>query len=360
MTDYIGWGFQDPINAFKQRILQTAEKTLENIAGKGFKVDRESLGEAATLIAFRDFYLALTNDGVGTKPLVADIMYNLAGHKGKWYYPIGIDLLAANANDLDCVGAQPVAFMDEVAVGSETFLRDMTRMEHFLEGLERGCKLAGMALPCGETPKLEGIIGKNKALITGSAIGIITPKQRAVRGKKLLQGDAIIVLSSNGIHANGLTLARNIAEKLPKKYLTEIDGAAVGEMLLQPTFIYHPVIDKLLRNNLPVHYMSNITGGGWRKIMRARQDLTYVIEYSPPVPQIFSYLQEHGKVSDEEAYSTWNMGVGFVIFGPEEIYKKVRKYAVANRMHAWLLGRVEKGNRRVVIAEKGIVLKPRQ
>ena len=166
----------------------------------------------------------------------------------------------------------------------------------------------------------------------------------------------IVLIESSGIHANGLTMARKIADKLPDGYLTKLsDGRMYGEALHDPTHIYVGLVEGCLDRGVAIHYAVNITGHGWRKFMRATQPFAYIVEYLPKQLPIFSFLQEHGPVDDKEAYGTFNMGAGFALYVAEADVKVVLGVAASNNLVALRAGHIETTKRKkVVIVPKGL------
>jgi len=353
-SDFVDYSKLDP---FKRKIVSYLGSTFKNISPLGIRLVRESIGEPAALLDFLDddFMLAFKSDGVGTKNRIADQMIKKEGGAKKLYSGFGIDLIAVNANDLICLGARPIALSDEIASGDSSWFEKKDQVAGLLSGLKRGCRQAGVTIPCGETPTLVDIIYPDAVNITGSMIGIVRPKSKVILGRELKAGDLIYGLASNGIHANGLTLARKIVEKLPRTYFTKFGRKTIGEELLRPTRIYVKPVLEMIDRGVEAHYLSNITGSGFRKIMRAKRSFTYLINRLPRKLKVFSFLQEKGQVSDFEAYQTWNMGVGFVIFAPRSEEKKIAKIGQKHRIGVYKLGEVRRGPRRVVIKPLNIV-----
>jgi phosphoribosylformylglycinamidine cyclo-ligase len=356
-ADFVDYSTLDP---FKGQIIEALEPTWNNIQRLGVRVVPESLGQPAALLDFlgHDFMLAFKSDGVGTKSLIADEML-AAGWQGdvaSLYSGLGIDLIAMNANDLICMGAAPLALSDEIGSGRSEWFADDERITGLIEGLRRGCDEASLTIPCGETPTLPDVIDPQTSYITGSMVGIVRPKQRACWGQSLQAGDVIFGLASSGIHSNGLTLARRIAEHLPQGYLTPFtasshadSGWTLGQELLIPTRIYVQPVMEMFEAGIKLHYLSNITGYGWRKVMRCRYPFTYAIEALPEPPPILRLLQEWGEVSDAEAYQTWNMGVGFCLYAPEAEAARIEGICTQHGISVMRLGHVEAGEKQVVI-----------
>ncbi|MEK7109596.1 MAG: AIR synthase-related protein, partial [Patescibacteria group bacterium] len=199
-------------------------------------------------------------------------------------------------------------------------------------------------------------IEKNSIDLAGSCFGIINPKKNLCLGEKLVAGDRIILFESSGIHANGLTLARKIAGNLTEGYLTKINAKQTyGQALLEPTIIYARLIEDLLKNTIDIHYMVNITGHGWRKLMRHKKELTYKITNLPPVPEVLKFIVEQGKIDEKEAYGNLNMGAGFAIFVPESDVAQVLKLAETNNIKVYNAGVVEAGDKKVILEPKNII-----
>lgn len=344
-------------DSFKQGIIGLVKSTGKNLLSNKIRLVPESLGEPAALLDFldEDFYLVFKTDGVGTKSLIAEAMASDAGRK-RWpkkriinlYAGLGIDLIASNVNDLICLGATPLVLSDEVAVGKYQQFLDQNFVSGLLKGLKKGCQEAQITIPCGESPTLTDVIKPGVSSITGSSIGIIRPKQKVIFGQNLQAGDIIYGLAAEGIHTNGLSLARKIVEKLPQGYFTGFGKRTVGEELLKPTQIYvKPVLEMI--KNLEIHYISHISGSAFRKISRAKKPLTYKIDNLPKPPKILTALQKWGKLSDAEAYETWNMGLGMVIFAPANQEEKMLNICRKYQIGFIKLGRVESGQKKVII-----------
>ena len=181
------------------------------------------------------------------------------------------------------------------------------------------------------------------------------PKARLTLGDDLGPGDAIVLLASSGIHANGLSLARKLAERLPQGYLTPLtDGRCYGEALLAPTTLYSPITEAVFKAGIVPRYAANITGHGWRKLLRHPKALTYRIHTVPPVPEVLSFIQKQARLDPPEAYGTLNMGAGFALFVSSDEAPRVVSAAQAQGVAAWVAGQVEAGPKRVVVEPLGI------
>lgn len=308
-----------------------------------------SRGESAYVWEENDGYRAMVIEGLGTKNLIADAVREVTG---KTYYDkIAQDTVAAIINDLIVVGANPQVITAYWGVGNSDWFLDQERVADLVKGWKQACDMAGVTWGGGETPTLKGVIGFSTIDLAGSAIGIINPKENLVLGEKLSPGDVILFVESNGIHANGLTLARSIADNLPDGYATSmLDGVLYGEALLQPTHIYASLVRQLLACGVNIHYMVNITGHGWRKLMRAKKNFSYIIDRLPRLQEVFHFIQKQSGVSDTEMYGNFNMGAGFAIFVMSKDVGKVIQLAKENHdFNVLEVGHVQEGDKQVVI-----------
>lgn len=341
----------DPLKRMAQR---DGGKTLKNLSLSGVSEVEGCRGESAYVLDFGKFYIATVIEGLGTKSLVADKMYKITG---KTYYDqLAQDTIAMNINDLIVVGAKPLSISAYWAAGNSEWFKDIKRLRDLSKGWARACNMAGVVWGGGETPTLTGVINPETLDFASSSIGIIKPKSRLVLGDKLLAGDLIVLLESSGIHANGLSMARMISENLPDRYRTKIsDGRMFGEALLDPTIIYSKLIQDLFKENVDIHYMVNITGHGWRKLMRASREFTYRITKVPPVPEVLNFMVKNGPIDEKEAYGTLNMGAGFAVFVPKKDVDSVLKISSKHKIKVFVAGVVEKGEKRVIIEPKDII-----
>lgn len=254
-----------------------AKKTAINLKKNGFAEISDTRGESAFVWKQGNVLMASAIEGLGTKNLIADITRKITG---KTYYDIiGHDTVATIINDLISVGAKPLVIHAYWAIEDNEWLQDKKRMTDLINGWKNACDLAGATWGGGETATMKQIVIPNVCELAGSAVGIISSPKNLITDKKLRTRDRILLLRSNGVNANGISLTRAIAKQLPKGYATKLpNGKIYGEALLTKTNIYARLIQNLLNANIDIHYISNITGHGLRKIMRARQNYTYFIE----------------------------------------------------------------------------------
>jgi phosphoribosylformylglycinamidine cyclo-ligase len=271
-------------------------------------------GHYASVIALDErLGIALATDSVGSKVIVAE-------QTGR-FDTIGIDCVAMNVNDLICVGAEPLALVDYVAVerAEEGMLRELGI------GLRAGAQLAGIEIPGGEVCQIPEVIRGHPSPrgfdLVGSAVGRVA-LDAVIDGSGCRPGDALIGLPSSGVHANGLTLAR--AALLQRGGLSlqdrpdQLGGASVADALLEPTAIYVRAVLALLESDIPVHGLAHITGGGVLNLPRLSGSVGFEISAPLPVPPIFELIAACGEVSPAEMWEVFNMGCGLCAVVPAE------------------------------------------
>ena len=299
---------------------------------KELKFKREGIGQMvrmknlfASLIDFGDNYLTLATDGVGTKLLVAEEL-------GIWD-TVGIDCIAMNVNDTICVGAEPMSFVDYIAIDRP----DDAITEAIGRGLQKGAELSNMEIVGGEIAVLPEMVN---GVDSGTCLGFV-PKDRIITGQACRKGDVIVSLRSSGIHSNGLTLARKVFENAGYTMKDKVSGlkGTVGEELLTPTEIYvRQVLD--ITRKYEIHGLVDITGGGLRNMLRMNQSCKYIIDDPIEPAPIFKKIQELGNITTEEIYQTLNMSMGFDIIAPADDAESIAK----EYSNASIVGRVEEGS----------------
>jgi phosphoribosylformylglycinamidine cyclo-ligase len=340
----------DPLKVMAQK---AALGTAGNLRAAGFDEIAASRGESAYVIDMGDWYLASILECLGTKSLVADQVRMITG---KTHYDLlAQDTIAMAVNDIITVGARPLSVHAYWATGGADWFSDEARMRDLVDGWARACNMTGIAWGGGETPSLSGVVAPGSIDLAASCVGIIRPKERLIVGQALQAGDAIVLLASSGIHANGITLARKLAEILPDGYRTRLpEGRMYGEALLDATLIYSAVIEDLLSHRVPIHYISNITGHGWRKLMRHPGAFTYRITTIPAVPPVLQFIVDSSHIDRTEAYGSLNMGAGFALFMPETAVPEAIRIVERQGIPALLAGRVEAGPKQGLIDPLGI------
>ncbi len=335
----------DPLKIAAQR---AAAATGTQLRAHGFTEVPASRGESAYVVDLGPFYLASIVECLGSKALVADAMQPLTGRS--YYDAIAQDTLAMAINDLVTVGATPLVAQAYWAAGGSEWFGDAARAQALVAGWRAACERCGVAWGGGETPALAGIVEAGRIDLAASCVGLVNPKSRLTLGEKLGAGDAIVLLASSGIHANGLSLARKLAERLPQGYLTEIEpGLGYGEALLAPTVLYSPVTEALWRRGVVPHYAVNVTGHGWRKLLRHPGAFSYRIHTLPPVPPVLRFITEHAGHDAAEAYGTLNMGAGFALFVAAGDAAATVEAAREQGVAAWVAGEVREGPKQLLV-----------
>lgn len=345
------YSIKDPVNKLSQ---QAGAETAKNLLDSGYEEVSQTRGESAYVVKVGNIYIASVIECLGTKNLIADEVRKLTGKSH--YDVIAQDTVATFINDLSSSGAKPLSIHAYWAVEDNLFLQDEERTKDFIEGWRNACNLAGTSWGGGETATLKEIMQPGTINLAGSAVGIIQSEKRLLLETKLKSGDRILLIKSNGVNANGISLCRAIAKKLPEGYATKLsDGITYGESLLTGSNIYAKLVQSLLDAGLDLHYITHITGHGLRKVMRARANFKYTIEKVFVPQKLFKFIQQNANLSDYQMYETFNMGQDFAIFLPAEDVKKAQEIVEKNRFESIDAGYIEKGNRKVIIKEKDIV-----
>ena len=310
------------------------KELLSEMKTKRLGIGKPLGGHYAGMIEFNEFSLVLCTDGVGSKVLLATEMQT--------WDTIGIDCIAMNVNDAICVGAEPLAFVDYLAIDNP----DPAITKQIGKGLEKGAALSNISIIGGETASLPEII--NGFDLAGTCLAYVK-KDNIVSGEAIEPGDIIIGLESSGVHSNGFTLARKVIEQSSYSYHDPFPGdeyanKSIGEVLLTPTQIYVKEIVALL-HKVPVHGLAHITGGGLRNLPRLKSSVKYVIS-DPIKPQpVFTFLQKEGNIDNVEMYKTFNMGMGFSVIvnkhDVEDTLYILQKHSSANIK---IVGEIQKGS----------------
>jgi phosphoribosylformylglycinamidine cyclo-ligase len=270
--------------------------------------------------------LALSTDSVGSKVIVCEQL-------GR-FDTIGIDLIGMNANDVVCVGADPIALLDYIAVEHA----DPEMLRQIGIGLKAGAEQAQIEIPGGELAVLPDLIrghpSPNGFDLVGFCVGLVD-LDAIVTGARVEPGDALLGIPSSGIHSNGLSLARRVLGDLDEP----IGGTTVGELLLEPTVIYVRAVRELLGSDVDVRGLAHITGEGFLNLLRLEAPVGYSIDSPLPVPHIFELIADRGPVEPAELYEVFNMGCGFCCVVPVE--QAERAVALLARHHpgAAVIGR---------------------
>ncbi|WP_297983002.1 phosphoribosylformylglycinamidine cyclo-ligase [uncultured Methanobrevibacter sp.] len=283
-------------------------------------------GHFAALVELGDKAIAMSTDGVGSKILVAKMMEK--------YDTVGIDMIAMVVNDILCVGAEPIALVDYLAVEEP----DPEVASEIADGLVKGAEESRIAIIGGETASLPGIVKDFD--LAGTGIGFVD-KDKIITGENIEAGDILIGLRSSGIHSNGLSLARraifedggfSVDDKMPNS------DSTIGEELLKPTQLYVKAIVELLKEDFNIKGLAHMTGGGVNNLSRLKKGIGFEIDNYPEPQEIFKLIYNQG-VPLEEMYKVFNMGIGFcVIASPDEAEAVVE--ALNKNIEAYIVGKV--------------------
>ena len=284
---------------------------------------------------YRDPVLVSGTDGVGTKLRIAFLM-------GR-HDTVGIDLVAMCVNDVAVCGAEPLFFLDYLAVGKLA----VGKAESIIAGIAEGCRQAGCALIGGETAEMPGFYADEEYDLGGFAVGVVE-RDQLIDGSRVRPGDALIGLASTGLHSNGYSLARRVLLDEAKMSLVEPvtgEGDVLGEVLLRPTRIYVKTIRALVESG-DIRAIAHITGGGLTEnIPRVlpKGCRAVITRGSWTQPPVFGLIQSRGRVADEEMFRVFNMGVGLVLAVPPDQADKVMKLAGKQGDKAFRIGMIDKG-----------------
>ena len=319
------------------KFIENIKKTIKNDKTKSSKAS--VIGGFAGLYKLNNIkgnpYLVAATDGVGTKIIIAELMDR--------YDTIGIDCVAMNVNDLICVGARPVSMVDYIGCS----FTDARIFSEIGKGLAEGARQGEISISGGEISQIKEII--NGVDLIGACIGHVSI-DKINTGKDIEPGNIIIGLASSGVHSNGLTLARKILlgetreeqEKNVNKFEERL-GRTLGEELLEPTRIYVKPVMEMLEADISLKAMVHITSGGYSNLNRVENNnIRFVIDQPPEVPEVFKLIQERGEVSDAEMYEVFNMGTGFIVVVNEmEEVKKISAICKKHDIVSQIIGCVE-------------------
>lgn len=338
-----------------------------NFRRKGIGAPVDLGGHFSGLIDMGDRYLSLCTDGVGSKLRIAEVLQ-------KWD-TVGIDCMAMNVNDIICIGAEPLAFVDYIAVDEP----DRMVLTEIGKGLNEGARQSNLTIIGGETASLPDIV--EGLDLAGTCLGMVN-KGEVITGSQISPGDIIIGLPSSGIHSNGFSLVRKVIEDNDISYISPLqevigyptwknrslypeyknkvedwvnstEPTVIGDVLLTPTRIYVREIMELLSriDRSLIKGMANITGGGMRNLSRMRSDVSYHLDRMPEVPPVFRLIQVLGSIDEKEMYQTFNMGLGMVIVIEPSAKEKV--LGILSSQGGMIIGEVKKG-KGIELLESGI------
>jgi phosphoribosylformylglycinamidine cyclo-ligase len=338
----------DALDAGKRLAMAQALSTSGLLQAHGASALDASRGEPAFVFELDGRAFAFVVEGLGTKSIVARQVAEQLGVNR--FADVAYDTVAAIVNDLCCVGALPLVVNAYFATGSSEWYAQTERSVALLEGWRSACADAGCTWGGGESPSLPGLLDEREIELAGAAVGALPAGVAPILGERLAPGDEIVLVVSSGLHANGASLARLIAGRLPDGYATQLaDGESFGEALLAPSLVYVPLVAAALREGLPLSYLSHVTGHGLLKLMRPPRELTYRVRRLPPVPPVLEFLVEQAGLEPHAAFSTFNMGSGFALYCAAGAGERLVELAGQLGFSALSAGVVEEGPRQVIL-----------
>jgi phosphoribosylformylglycinamidine cyclo-ligase len=343
----------ETLDAGKRLAIAGALSTSSLLSARGGRALDASRGEPAFVFELDGRALAFVVEGLGTKSMIARHVLEEQGINR--FGDVAYDTVAAILNDLCCVGALPLVVNAYFATGASEWYSEGERGAALIEGWRRACVDAGCTWGGGESPSLPGLLDEREIELAGAAVGAVPEGRQPILGEELQPGDEIVIVASSGLHANGASLARLLAGRLPDGYATELgDGTTFGEALLEPSVMYVGLVEALLKEELALRYISHITGHGLLKLMRPSRELTYRIERLLEVPRVLSFMVEQARMDAHAAYSTFNMGSGYALYCAAGAGEAVVAIAQSLGLSAILAGRVEEGPKQVIVEPVGV------
>jgi phosphoribosylformylglycinamidine cyclo-ligase len=338
----------EALDAGKRLAITKALSTSGLLAARGGRALDESRGEPAFVFELDGRSFAFVLEGLGTKSVIARHLLEQRGSNR--FADVAYDTVAAIINDLCCVGALPLVLNAYFATGASEWHSQPERAAALLEGWRRGCTDAGCTWGGGESPSLPGLVHDADIELAGAAVGVVPRGRTPILGAELEPGDEIVLVASSGLHANGASLARLLAGRLPDGYATTLpSGTSFGEALLEPSLLYAQLVAELLEHGPPLSYISHVTGHGLLKLMRPTRPLRYRIERLPEVPEVLTFMVEQAGLDARAAYSTFNMGAGYALYCRAGAGAHVVAIAEQAGLHALVAGHVEEGPREVLL-----------
>ncbi len=368
----------DALDAAKRAFIEAGKRTQEFAKDYGF-IPESGFGSSANVFSLdlKPFFKAM-GDGTGADSLQITLLPEGLGTSDdarpedltdeeatKFWYNIGIKTVAVMTNDAAASGMQTILISLYLPSSTPELVFNPVFMKGFLDGFVEGCKQVGCVYFSGETPQLKGKIIEGKLDIAGALFGLVPAGKKPIDGTQLAAGDTIVFVESSGPHDNGFTTLRKLAERLPEKYRTSVkmnDGSGSGrpyyEVINAPTVLYTRFVQDLMKADIAVTNLEPISGHGWQKLMRSKKKLRYVIDKMLPIPEVFQFVEEKGRVAKRDMLKVFNYGVGLAVFTktPEDAAKVVSA-AELNGLKACVAGHTEEAPmREVVVNSLGIIL----
>ncbi len=365
-TEYANAGVDYTImEPFKMAMIRAGRKTLSFPEKRNVFIDQNAAHAHGAVFEYRGnlpHMWCKTQEDLGNKNWIAEWMYQKTGKT--FYDSIAVDTALIVVNDVIAQGAMPVVFNDQLEASESAWYADEKRANDFADGLVKICEEVGMALPAGESASVKYVIHpvspvKQIAALSGSATGIIVPKENLITGKNLQAGDCIIAVASSGLHANGISLVIKRTLELPDQFLTKLPtGKTLGEEALIPTRSYVALIERLLDEKIDIHALLPGTGDGVGKIAFDKRPFTYNIHAWLKVPPLMEYFHKELNVPLRDCLKTFNWGAGYYIYADPKNAEKILEVGKSIGYELVNVGIVEEGQREVVFRPGNITLTP--
>lgn len=344
----------------KNAFIDASKRTLKFAEPYGFIPDGR-FGASANVFSLdlkpfmktkaEQLFITLLPEGLGTADDARPD--DLSSQELTWFWRnIGLKTVSVLTNDAASSGMQTILISLYLPSSAPEKVFTPEFMNGFLNGFVEGCKTVGCVYFSGETPQLKTKIVDDKLDIAGALFGLIPAGRKPIAGEPQA-GDSIVFLESSGPHENGFTTLRDLASKLPEGYRTKIgDGREYYDAINAPGHLYTPLVQAVMEAGIQPTNIEPITGHGWQKLMRPKKTFRYVIEEMLPVPEVFKFVQEHAKMTNEEMLTTFNYGVGMAMYvSNEKDAKKVVDLAFARGLKAVVAGHVEEAHKREVLVK---------
>jgi len=357
----------DTLDNAKNAFIEAAKKT-QSFAKKFGFIPKGKMGASANVFALDlkpflksksdKLHITLLPEGLGTADDARPEDMTEAEALEFWYN-IGIKTLSVTTNDAASSGMQTVLISLYLPSSTPEIVFNKTFMKGFLDGFVDGCKEVGCVYFSGETPQLKTKIYPEKIDIAGALFGMVPAGMDPIDGSKLKKGNVMVFLESTGPNENGFTSLRQLAEKLPHGYRTQLpSGREYWQALNNRSILYTPLIQEILKEGIQPTNVEPITGHGWQKIMRSKKDLRYVVDEILPVPEIFQFVEERSHMTAQDMITIFNYGLGMVIFTEnKKDAEKVVQIAKKKKINAIIGGYVDSSaTREVVVHPLGITL----
>lgn len=351
----------DALDDAKNAFIRAGKKTA-SYAKKYGRIPSSGFGASANVFNLdlkpflktgaKNLFVTLLPEGLGTSDDARPDDLTEKEAERFWHH-VGVKANAVMTNDAAATGMQPVLISLYLPSSNPELVFNKTFMKGFLDGFTEACKKVGCVYFSGETPQLKGKIVPGKLDIAGALFGVMPPGVPPVDGRALKAGDKIVFIASSGPHDNGFTSLRELAGRLPQGYRTKLpDGRPYWEAIMEPTVLYTPLVQAILKAGIVPSNIEPISGHGWQKLMRSKKPLRYVIRRTLPVPPIFEFVQKHSGTPREAMIKIFNYGVGLAVYvKTDEDAVRVVRLAKKQGLSAVVAGEVQSARRRQVVVE---------